>query len=323
MSPTKFIKGKNLLWLWIFPAALSWFFISVFKPTGRATFWIDVAVIITCSFVCGFGLALRSFKTSKQRFFGGLFFTGGSLWLIFSIAFLGCLPLPQLPQRPVSPAQLEQQRILREQQRVQNEAAMKVQVASHITPRDGLADSTMLDLSPFYDAPLKFQNSASIRSIAPGTHVWNGVKFDVRAKIQMAFLGEQGLKGIPVGQKCSDLYFLHGVEWGWPLNTVSKFVVHLGGTNTVTIPMVVGQDLADEFLASKSGLRVTPSNVFVWQEKFSTNAPPQPWRGFFVSHWSNPFPDQPVETIDFEPGQNYGNAFLVAITLKPISNENQ
>ena len=312
MNPIKLIKGNNLLWLWILPAVLSWILVSALKPTGRATFEIEVAVIVACSFVCGFGLALRIFKTSKQRFLGGLYFTGSSLCLIFSVAFLGCL---SIPQRQLTPAQMEQQR-------VQQEARVKVLVASRVTPRDASADSTMLDLSPFYDAPLNFKNSANIRSITPGTHVWDGMKFDVRAKIQLTW-NQQGLRGIPVGQKCSDLYFLHGVERGMPSNTVSKFVIHLAGTNTETIPMVFGRDVASDFLGMKIKLGVTPTNLIVWQERILTNTPPQPWRGFFVSRWVNPFPDQPVQTIDFESGQNGSGAFLVAITVKPTGRENK
>lgn len=200
---------------------------------------------------------------------------------------------------------------------------MKGQVASRITPRDALADSTMLDLSAYFDAPLDFRNSTNVRSIAPGTHVWNGVKFDVRAKIQLSWHDQQGAKGIPVGRKCSEVYFLHGVYNGLPSSTVSQFIIHLAGTNVETIPMVLGRDLASEFLRNQRGASVTPTNVVVWQELISTNAAPQPLRGFFVSRWSNPFPDQPVETIDFGPGQNGSSAFLVAITVKPINGENK
>jgi hypothetical protein len=66
-----------------------------------------------------------------------------------------------------------------------------------------------------------------------------------------------------------------------------------------------------------------PTNVVVWQERIITNAPPQPWRRFFISHWINPFPNLPVETVDFVPGQNGNNGYLVAISLKPSASENQ
>jgi hypothetical protein len=314
------LKRNNRLWLLILPPLLALSLVSIVKPAGRSAFAVELAIICLCSFSCGFALAIKSFKTSRQHFWGGLFFSGSSLYLISCVVFLGCIPLPQ---RRLSPAQIEQQRIQMEQQRVQQEARAKANVASHIAPRDALADSTMLDLSPFYDAPLGFRNSTNVRSIAPGTHVWNGVKFDVRAKIQLSWHNQQGVKGIPVGQKCSELYFLHGTEWGMPSSTVSRFVVHFAGTNAETIPMVFGRDLASEFLRNQRGAGVAPTNMVVWQELISTNGLPQPLRGFFVSRWSNPFPDQPVETIDFEPGQNGSSAFLAAITVKPVSSENK
>jgi len=39
--------------------------------------------------------------------------------------------------------------------------------------------------------------------------------------------------------------------------------------------------------------------------------------------WINPFPNLPVETVDFVPGQNGNNGYLVAISLKPSASENQ
>lgn len=313
MIPAKIIKRKHLLWLWLFPVAFSWLLIDFLKPTGGMTFWMEAIVISAGCFVGGFALALKVFALPRQRLLGGLFFTGSSLCLVFSVAFLGCLPMPQ---RHMSPAQIGAQQ-------AQQESRMKSWVASQIVPRDATADSTMLDLSPYYDAMLGIQNSKIFRSISPGTQVWNGVKFDVRAKVQLRWQDKQGVKGIPVGQKCSELYFLHGVQWGMSPNIVSKFVIHLAGTNVETIPMEYGRDVASEYLGVKTRSGVMPTDMFVWQERIFTNAPPQPFRAFFISRWINPFPDQTVETIDFAPGQPGISPFLVAITVKPISNANQ
>jgi hypothetical protein len=313
MSRAKFIKGKNLLWLWLFPAALSWLLICFLKPTVRMTFWMEAIVFGACCFVGGFALALKVFTMPKQRLLGGLFFTGSSLWLVFSVAFLGCLPMPQ-PYR--SPAQIRAQQ-------ARQEGQMKNWVAGQIAPRDASADSTMLDLSPYYDALLGFPKIQNFHAISPGTHVWNGVKFDVRAKVQLMWQDKKEVKGIPVGQKCSELYFLHGVQWGKPSDIVSKFVVHLTGTNVETIPMVFGRNVASEYLRIKTMSGVMPTNMVVWEERIFTNAPPQPFRALYISYWNNPFPDQPVATIDFAPGQPGSGPFLVAITVKPISNANQ
>jgi hypothetical protein len=60
----------------------------------------------------------------------------------------------------------------------------------------------------------------------------------------------------------------------------------------------------------------TLTNSVVWEERISTNAPPQPVFGFYIKRWNNPLPDETVASIDFEPAQTYSGAFLVAITLR-------
>jgi hypothetical protein len=257
-------------------------------------------------------LAFRNFKATRQRLLGGLFFSSSSLCLIFSVAFLGCLPF----QKRMTPAQIEQQR-------AQGAAVVKAQVARQLAPRDALADATMLDLSPFYNRELRFlKNLPDFRTITPGTHSWNGVKFDVRAEIEVSWGMPKGLKGIPVNRKCAELYFLHGLEWSMPSNMVSQFVIHFTGTNTVILPMMEGRDVASEsFPQNQNYAAQMPTNMVVFLERIYTNAPPQPWRVFFISRWVNPTPDQSVETIDFLPGHVGDTPFLVAITLKPAGSE--
>jgi hypothetical protein len=311
MTPAKLTSGKSVLWLWLLPVALSWCLMSWLPPWGRGSFWVKAFLVVFCCLVCGFGLAWGSYSTPGRRFWGGLLLAVSSLGMVFSIAFLGCLPIP--PRR-MSPVQVEVQR-------TQQEANQKAFVARQIAPRDALADATMLDLSPYFDAVLYLWDTQNFSSIAPGTHSWGGVKFDVRGKVQLMGQDQRGVTGIPVGRKCAALYFLHGVERGFSSEIVSQFVIHYGGTNIATVPMVYGRDVASEYLGLKSEPSVTLTNLAVWQERISTNAPPRPFRGFYISRWDNPSPDQPVDTLDFVPGQNNRSAFLVAITLKPVENE--
>jgi hypothetical protein len=238
---------------------------------------------------------------------GGLFFSGGSLYLISCVVFLGCLPLPQ---RHLSPAQIQANRH-------QQEVSRKAWVANQILPRDAEADLSMLDLTPFYDGILPGatpEHNPSVRYQKPGTHTWDGIKFDVRGIVGTGWLMETG--SIPVGRKCLEVNFLHGVYWGVPSSPVCQFVIHFTNGHNEIIPIILGKDVFD----SRFRNNFVPTNAVIWEEKISTNAPSQPNFGFFIKKWNNPFPDETIATIDFVPEQN---SFLVAITLKPISSDNK
>lgn len=270
---------------------------------------MEVLLLVTLCVVTGFALGWRSFDTFRRRLLGGLVFAGGSLVLVFSFAFLGCLPIGP---RPMTPERFAAQRAQQENQN-------KAWVARKVVPRDAAADGTMLDLSRYYDGLLGLPNNPNFRAITPGTQVWNGIKFDVRARVELRWADRQGIKGIPVGRKCSDLYFLHGAQWGMTSNVVSQFVIHLAGGKAETLPMIYGRDVAGEYVRPWGRDEAAPTNAVIWLDRLFTNAPPQPFRRFFITHWSNPYPNLPVETIDFVPGQNGGQAFLVAITVKPAN----
>ena len=308
MSPAKHLQRKHLLWLWLLPAAVSWGLIFCFKPAGWMTAGREMLLLGTFCGLAGFALGWRSFDTFRRRLLGGLVFTGGSLVLVFSFAFLGCLPIGP---RPMTPERFAAQRAQQEKQN-------KAWVARQLVPRDGAADGTMLDLSRYYDGLLGLPNNPNFRAITPGTQVWNGIKFDVRARVELRWADRQGIKGIPVGRKCSDLYFLHGAQWGMASNLVSQFVMHLAGGKVATLPIIYGRDVAGEYVQPRGRADAAPTNAVIWQERLFSNGPP-PFRRFFISHWRNPSPELPVETIDFVPGQNGSQAYLVAITVKPAN----
>ena len=329
MFPKRLIQGKNLLWLWLSAAILSSLSIAIIQSTGNRNFWLEMAVMSGVSCVCGVVLAWWRCKSIKQRFFGGLFFMGASLCLNLSVALLGCsTPSGHPYDHPyVHPTQTEVDKLSvhRQAESIRQEGRMKAKVARQIVPRDALADRTMLDLSSFYDGLLEAENSENIRSLTSGTHVGNGVKFDMRGKVELIRYGLTGVCGIPVEQKCSGIYFLHGVERGWVSNsTISQFVIHYSGDKQEVVPIGFGREVADEVLSENNKvLSVVPSNQLVWQEAIAANKPPQPLRAFFITHWDNPFPERTIASIDFKPGIEFDNAFLVAITIQPANNKDK
>ena len=306
------LRRKSLLWLLIFPSLLSFVFIAVIKPGRRFSFWNEMALIVSSSFICGFVLALRQFKNFKHRLWGGLFFSGAGVYLIFCVVFLGCLSNPPNPHsgHPLSPAQMQNNLH-------QQEERKKAWVAKQIVPRDTAANPAMLDLSPFYDEILPgttVESNPSIRFEKPGIHSWEGIDFDVRGMVGMGTLWDA--RNIPVGRKCAGIDIVHGAYWGEPARQISRFIVHFTNGHDEIIPIVFGRDVFNSHFSNHQ----VQTNAVVWAESPGIKAAPQPEFGFFIKKWNNPFPADTIAAIDFIPEQN---AFLVAISLKPLSVENQ
>jgi hypothetical protein len=227
----------------------------------------------------------------------------------------------------MTPAQLEnisrQQAAFRQQQEKQN----KDRIAAHIVPRDEAADSSLLDLSAFYNQLLpgqRFPTNAIVNYLIPGIHRWQGINFDVRGLVQAKWNGWTITNQIPVGQKCSELDFLLGADWPSPMNTTNcEFVVHFTNGANVNIPVVFGRDVASSRLQNKfGGTNPLLTNPVVWGERIYPNAPSQPDYGFYIKRWQNPFPLEKISSIDFEPERNFSGGYLVAITLQPVKKEN-
>jgi hypothetical protein len=300
---------KNANWLWLILALPLVVLLAVSGLEQQLPLMVKVAWICSCSFICGFAVAIKSFSTIRQRIAGGLFFSGSSLLVISSVAFLGCIPLPS---KRAAPAEIQAQR---ERFHVQR----KVYTMKHVTPRDPHADANMLDLTQYYDELLPGQNGESrnyFHFLTPGIQSWNGIRFDVRGIVKLYWQGS--VRGIPVKQKCSGIDFLHGTDWGWKTNSVAQFVIHFANGQSEIVPIIFGRDVSWSHLEMDSQRRIL-DNFAVWQESVTTNASPKPSYGFFIKRWANPFPQELVETVDFVSGETNSGAFLVAITLQLLA----
>jgi len=315
-------ERKNRLWLLVVPPLLSLSLVSIVKPAGPSAFAIELAIILLCSFICGFALAVKSFKTARQQFWGGLFFSGSSLYLISCVAFLGCI---SFPSRPLTPAQVEAMKRQQVASARQQEVQSRAWVAKQLVLRDADANPSMLDLSTFYNKLLPGQGAQPTPYLHfknPGTLTWNGTKFDARGMIKPGYyLAETN--HFSVGRKCAEIDFLHGTDLGMSsTNTISRFVIHFANGTNATIPIIYGKDAASSYFLNNSHQpHPALTNSVVWEERTSTNAPPEPFFGFYIKRWSNPFPDETVDMIDFEPSQGYSGAFLVAITVQSFAGE--
>ncbi|HXF09287.1 MAG TPA: hypothetical protein VN625_00790 [Desulfuromonadaceae bacterium] len=305
----KVIKAP-LLWLWIGPLPISWLVIGRLHGNGRSGFWMDMIAAATCSLFFGGLLAYKIFPTFKKRLFGSFIFSTGTLYLLSCLLFTGCfLPIPSTPPNPAK----------EEKMRQRYEARIKEWTVQHVVPRDASADSTMIDLTQYYDLLLPGQNgedTSSQRFPRPGTHISNGIKFDVRGEIRLQW--QRKVSGIPVNRKCSEIDFLHGADWGVSNQTTSSFIIHFSNGQSEIVANVFARDLhfSDIGFGSHRGAAATFTNFVVWTERLDKNSIPTPAYGFYIKKWSNPFPDEIVDTIDFAALENQSAPFLVAITVQ-------
>jgi hypothetical protein len=314
LSPMKLHLRKNWVWLLLLPAALSWLLAVLAKPSGGTAFRVELAIIGSCSCFFGFALDFKSFSTFKERFWGGLFFSGGSLGLISNVVFIGCIC-----GEPSAPTPTPQQKL-------QWEIESKAEVAKQIVPRETQADATMLDLTTLYDATLpglSVWHPPSLRALEPGTHTWEGIKFDVRGIVMSQNQPGGKITDIPVGQKCSEIAFLNGANQNvghYKDSLFNRLVVHFANGHAETFPLVFDQDFVFSRGVNSRDLNYAVTNSVVWEERISTDGTSRPNIVFHLTKWKNPFPTETVATIDFVPpaAYAYANAFLVAVTVRPV-----
>lgn len=278
-------------------------------PADGAAFWTELAILGLSSCFFGFALAFKSFSTFKERLWGGLFFSGGSLGLISNVVFIGCICDGGQSAPTPTP-----------QQRLQWENIRRASAAKHIGPRDAQADSTMLDLTSFYDAVLPDQTTG-LRALEPGTHILGGTKFDARGMVMSQNQPGGRIDGVPVGQKILEVTFLHGANQNFGRDKDHLFkrvVVHFANGRVETFPLVYDKDFAWSKDQKSRDLNFAVTNAVVWAERVSADGTTRPGVVFHITTWKNPFPGETVATIDFVPPADYANSFLVAVTVRPV-----
>jgi hypothetical protein len=136
------------------------------------------------------------------------------------------------------------------------------------------------------------------------------------------------VKGIPVGRKAEQLYFLHSTNWFAPKGTkIAAYIVNYADGTKEEIPVRYGVDVLDWWVIpmdAARGTEVTEGQV-VWT---GTNAATE--RGvaglkiqLFLKTWKNPHPEREIKTLDMVAGDYKGETgngapapFLVAVSGK-------
>jgi hypothetical protein len=206
----------------------------------------------------------------------------------------------------------------------------QLELAKVIPPRAANTGANLIDLTDYYDAPLtqswhspkEAQNS--LGELQSGVQNLNGVDFDVRGLIQVGAFAANGLaypsrvEGIPVGQLCHRLHFLHSAIFAGGAHTgdeLGTYLIHYIGGRQIEIPISAGKDVVDWW--SLPG-KQDATCVTAW-----TGSNPAAKRvgrtiRLFQTTWENPFPAVPINQLDFVSDKPApGRPFLLAVTAEP------
>jgi hypothetical protein len=136
------------------------------------------------------------------------------------------------------------------------------------------------------------------------------------------------VKGIPVGRKAQELYFLHSTNWYAPKDTrIAAYIINYADGTKEEVPVRYGVDVLDWWaipMDAARGAEVTEGQV-AWT---GTNAATERQGGgltlrLYLKTWKNPHPDREIKTLDMVAGDfkgEMGNGapapFLVAVSGK-------
>lgn len=208
--------------------------------------------------------------------------------------------------------------------------AKKVPVtASNFPPRDSRCSAKQIDLTRFYNAPLTnswfnpWWVENDLATLPHGLQVFDGVTFDVRGLLQLscnhpdlAIVYPEQIDGIPLGQTCRAIHFLHAVGWyARDDSAIGDYVVRYADGVEHTIPIVYGGNTWSWWELDGKSINLNhDTTTLAWRGRnpFSSRA----GRDLLLFHfrWNNPRPDQPVASLTFRSRQTQCAPFLIAIT---------
>jgi tetratricopeptide (TPR) repeat protein len=220
-------------------------------------------------------------------------------------------------------ALLKRASLLKRQNRLAEARADYLQ-AEGIPLRDPGTPARLIDLSAQYNSGLsEFSWPGSLRGddladLPQGVQRMVGVEFDVRGVIRLARNVEkdvlpESVAGIPIGQKCRRLHFLHATSSQMADGTlIGKYLIHYRNGQEAEIPMVYGEHVRNWCLR--------------WDPKTELKKASEAWTGrnaiagatrLFKTTWENPNPDDEIATVDFVSLLTAAGPFLVALSIDP------
>jgi hypothetical protein len=200
-----------------------------------------------------------------------------------------------------------------------------------VSSRPADAPARLLDLTRFYNASLRDNwhdgFAGSLASLPIGLQEFKGIRFDVRAIVQLsgAELISRGyppkIEGLPVHQKCSRLHFLGATGWDEAMGRqVANVVIHYANGQKRFIPLLYGQDVLD-WAHDATDEPQKAGALVAWVGDSRDSNMDNPLRRLFLITKDNPLPGEEITTLDLESTMSRAAPFIVAITVDPTNGE--
>jgi RNA polymerase sigma factor (sigma-70 family) len=208
--------------------------------------------------------------------------------------------------------------------------------------KDEATGAVTIDLKPYINAALTDSPASrgkntenNLAELPKGTHIYGGVRFDVEGLIQLDGTNMQAFKkdypaeadGIPINQKCSKVYLLHGANWIYGHDfgtTVAKLVLHYADKSTREIEIVAGKHVFDFWSplfttgVDRSYLQMADGTERAWtgSNPLVKKIWPDESLVLYRSAFENPQPDVAVSSVDYVSIQTGTAPFLVGLTVE-------
>lgn len=194
-----------------------------------------------------------------------------------------------------------------------------------------LAKQTPIDLSKFFNAALATNwvpdfDGNDLASLPTGWHRFGPAHFSVRGIVQLSggYTEQRGLdfpgavEGIKIGRACARLYFLHGTLW--PVENsrhIGAYLIHYVDGRQEEIPVRYGEEVKNWWWNSGDTMNVDHASVaWVGTNGFAGGLDKSSKIRLYAITWNNPFPEEPITTIDFLSTRSRSCPFLLAVTAE-------